>query len=294
MQPMLKPDGFESEKLFVLPAYMRNELTNHPLTNSLFITDIGYFPKAQYHYRERSEGCDTAIFIYCTEGSGWVEMNQGEKITIERQTLTIIPTGTPHRYGSDHTNPWSIYWFHLKGNDVNELLHAFQLTKPTVIIPVSGFVKFVEWFDSCYNIMTFKPFSIPDHIHAAQTIRHLISSIGMVASRSNHKSEAYLEDAVNFMAAHIGKPLKLEAVATHIGLSKQHVIHVFNQFTGMPPIDFFLRMKMQRASQMLDLSTLSVKEVGAAVGYDDPYYFSRVFKKVMGSSPSHYRRVAKG
>lgn len=294
MQPPLKPDGFESEKLFILSEYMRKELTNHPLTCRLFITDIGYFPKAQFHYRDRPKGGDTAIFIYCTDGEGWVEINQEEQIKIERKNLIVIPAGTPHRYGSDNNNPWSIYWFHLKGEDVFEFLRSFPLTKRTVHIPVSGFLKFVEWFDFCYGLVTDKPFSVPDHIHIAQTTRQLLSSIGMIASRTDHKSEAYLEHAINFMSEHIGESLKLEVIASHIGLSKQHVIYIFNQCTGMPPIEFFLRMKMQRASQMLDLSTLSVKEVGAIFGFQDPYYFSRMFKKIMGSSPSHYRSIKKG
>jgi AraC-like DNA-binding protein len=79
-----------------------------------------------------------------------------------------------------------------------------------------------------------------------------------------------------------------------LGLSKQHVIHLFNREAGFSPIDYFLRMKMQRAARMLDLTNLTVKDISGSVGITDPYYFSRLFKKVMGYSPTDYRNIPKG
>ena len=70
-----KQVGFEQERLYVLPEYITRELIQSELTQSLFVSDIGYFPHAKYHYRERSEGSDAHIFIYCAAGEGWVELN---------------------------------------------------------------------------------------------------------------------------------------------------------------------------------------------------------------------------
>ena len=62
----------------------------------------------------------------------------------------------------------------------------------------------------------------------------------------------------------------------------------------MPPIEYFLRLKIQKATQLLSLTGLSIKEVAASIGISDPYYFSRLFKKMTGSSPSAYRSIPKG
>ena len=59
-------------------------------------------------------------------------------------------------------------------------------------------------------------------------------------------------------------------------------------------MDYLIQLKMQRACQLLDLSDLRVKEVAAKIGYDDPYYFSRLFSKVMGLCPQTYRNNVKG
>lgn len=85
-----KPEGFIEEKLYVLPEYWMKELEQEELTASLFITDIGYFPNAQYHYRERGEGSASHIFIFCEAGEGWVELNHGEQMTMQPGDMVII------------------------------------------------------------------------------------------------------------------------------------------------------------------------------------------------------------
>ncbi|MGG4034304.1 AraC family transcriptional regulator [Paenibacillus cisolokensis] len=96
------------------------------------------------------------------------------------------------------------------------------------------------------------------------------------------------------MTDHLADSFRLSDLARHTGLSKQHLIYLFNRETGCPPVEYFLRMKMQRAGQLLDLTDWSVKEIASAVGLSDPYYFSRLFKKMMGCSPTAYRGIPKG
>lgn len=295
METIRKADGFESEKLLVLPEHVTSELAAHELTRELFVTDIGYFPRARYHYRERPGGCDTYIFIYCADGTGWVEFIGEKNFSLAKQSLIVIPAGIPHRYGASEEDPWSIYWFHLKGSHVQQILDAYRLGTDPMEIPLALFVKFVEWFDQCYDLLTTRPYSIHHHIHVCHTMRHLLSSLGLHARSPQHKKrEQYLESAIGFLAERMDRSVKLSELAKHTGISIQHLIHLFKEETGVPPIDYFLRMKMQRASQLLDLTDLTVKEVAASVGIQDPYYFSRLFKKVMGSSPTVYRKVKKG
>ena len=61
----------------------------------------------------------------------------------------------------------------------------------------------------------------------------------------------------------------------------------------MPPIDYFIHLKMQKACQLLYADGVKIKAVASDLGYDDPYYFSRIFKKYIGTSPEQYRITAK-
>lgn len=296
METPFKKEGFESEKLFVLPEYAAKELAAAELTRGLFISDIGYFPQARHHYRERKEGCDSHIFIYCTDGEGWIEMDDSRTFALSARQLAVIPAGTPHRYGASAPDPWTIYWFHLQGDDAARLIGLYRLDAGPLSLSLSAHGKWLEDFELCYELLTDKTYSVPAQVHAAQSVRQLLSGTGLNAGRSaqDKKRLQYLELAIRYMNERIAGAVQLPDLARHTGLSKQHLIYLFNRETGCPPVEYFLRMKMQRAGQLLDLTAQSVKEVAGAVGMSDPYYFSRLFKKMMGCSPTEYRSIPKG
>jgi AraC-like DNA-binding protein len=74
-------------------------------------------------------------------------------------------------------------------------------------------------------------------------------------------------------------------------MSPSHYTALFKRRTGCAPIDFFIRLRMQHARELLLGTSLNVKEVAAALGYEDPFYFSRVFKSVNQLAPSDYRSM---
>ncbi|WP_276357229.1 AraC family transcriptional regulator [Cohnella caldifontis] len=296
MESIRKPEGFDAQRLFIQPDYMQNELMSNELTRGFHVSDIGFFPRARYHYREREEGCDSHIFIYCAEGEGWLEWKGDKPAKLERRQLAVIPAGSPHRYGASADNPWTIYWFHLKGEQAELLIRAYGLDQGPLQLTIGTHARFLEDFEQSYALLSDKTYSMPAQIHVSQCIRHLLSTIGITADNTarDKKRERYLEQAIRYMTDRLNGSVTLRELAGHTGLSKQHLIYLFNRETGCPPIEYFLRMKMQRAGQMLDLTDLGVKEVCAAVGISDPYYFSRLFKKLMGASPTEYRKVPKG
>lgn len=91
MDNLNKADGFRSQRIIILPEDILNGLKEDPLASSAYISDIGYFPNAQYHYRERRNGCDAYILIYCGGGEGWYSINGGEKHRVKKGELIIIP-----------------------------------------------------------------------------------------------------------------------------------------------------------------------------------------------------------
>jgi len=296
MDEIRKSEGFEAEKLLVMPEYVAEELASAELTRTLHITDIGYFPRARYHYRERPEGCNTHIFMICADGEGWVEPEDSSAVRITRRQMVVIPAGVPHRYGASEHDPWTIYWFHLHGTDAAELIRLYGLAQGPIELSHASYAELVEIFNECYCLLEDKPFSLQVHVHAAQSVRRLLSGIGMAAASAGRSEpgDRHLERAFAYMTERIDRSISLEELARHTGISRQHLIHLFKQETGMPPIEYFLRLKMQRAGQLLHLTSMSVKEVAMVVGIDDPYYFSRLFRKRMGCSPSSFRSKPKG
>ena len=102
-----KKDGFTGQRAIVLPPAIIELLQNNEITNLLYVTDIGFYPKASGHYRTRPEGASQHILIYCTEGKGWFNVN-GVHHDIEKEQFFIIEAGLPHTYAASERNPWSI------------------------------------------------------------------------------------------------------------------------------------------------------------------------------------------
>jgi AraC-like DNA-binding protein len=92
-----------------------------------------------------------------------------------------------------------------------------------------------------------------------------------------------------YMLAHLHKPIQISALGALSGVSTSYFYHLFKQATGKTPNNFLTRARMRRAGKLLLDPTLSVKEVADALGYNDPLYFSRVFKSAHGLSPRGYR-----
>ena len=109
-----KRDGFKGQKSIVLPDAIIGKLRRNPLTRLLYVTDIGYYPKAKFHFRKRPHGVDQHILIYCVDGEEKIEISQ----SIYHLTLNqyiIIPQNMAHKYSPSTPNPWTMYWLHFAG-----------------------------------------------------------------------------------------------------------------------------------------------------------------------------------
>src|SRR5208283_1748696 len=96
------------------------------------------------------------------------------------------------------------------------------------------------------------------------------------------------------MTRHLDEPLQVATLAAQANISPSHFFALFKRQMGCAPIDCFIRLRMQHACRLLDETELSVKEVAATLGYDDPFYFSRIFKSVNHVAPSEYRLLKNG
>jgi len=294
MSDYRKADGFEQQKMIVLTQDQIKTMLQHRLLQELYVTDLGYFPNALHHYRERPQGNEGYIIIYCANGKGRLSINEHEKYHIASNDLVIIPSGTPHQYEANETQPWSIYWFHIGGNAVGELFQTSELASYVQPLQAGDAEAFIRTFHTCYDLLSSR-INVQGLIHVSHALRFLISQIGLSQKMiKDEKTEAYLESAILYMQQRIEQQLSLSELASHIGISRQHLNHIFRKSSETTPIYFFLSLKMQRAWQMLDLTDLSVKEVSTAIGIDDPFYFSRLFKKIIGVSPKSYRNQLRG
>jgi AraC-like DNA-binding protein len=98
-----------------------------------------------------------------------------------------------------------------------------------------------------------------------------------------------IQESIAYMREHLNQPLHIAKLAHMAHISPSHFFVLFKRWSGFSPIEYFNRLRMRQAGILLTTTALNVKEIAAALGYDDPFYFSRMFKSVHGLAPSAYR-----
>jgi transcriptional regulator GlxA family with amidase domain len=113
-------------------------------------------------------------------------------------------------------------------------------------------------------------------------------------STEHYGSEAAIriEQSVAYMTQHLNQSLQVATLAARASISPSHFFALFKRRIGLAPMDYFTRLRMERAGRLLEATSLSVKEVAAELGYEDPFYFSRVFKSVNHLAPSGFRAAS--
>lgn len=286
-----KREGFEGQLLIVLPKKIVSDfLTKDPITRQVYITDIGYYPKAYGHYVERPSGVGQNILIYCVEGSGWVEIDK-KKVEISPSQFIVIPASMSHKYGASENDPWTIYWIHFRGDVsaaiVDLIMEGSKKLKPRLSYNENRIKLFQEIYGNLEN-----GYSDDNLRYVNMIFYHFLSSIAYEDKFNNaEKTEEddIIADTIQLMQKKLHTVFGLDDFARMANLSTSHFSAVFRKKTGYAPIEYYNHLKVQKACQYLSFSNSSVKEIAYNLGIDDPYYFSRMFTKLMGVSPSEYR-----
>lgn len=292
-----RKDGFTGERALVLPQSVIQEMENDPLSSILHITDIGYYPKAWHHFRERKEPICQFVFIYCTEGAGWFRLD-GQEYVITANQYFILPAGKEHAYGADEENPWTIYWIHFKG----KLASCFtgHTSRPTEIKPGihSRISNRIDLFEEIFRTLGMG-YSHENLLYACSMFYHYLGTLRYLqqyrdAARTDLEASDIVTAAIHYMKENIEKKLTLAEIATHTGYSPSHFSVLFSKRTGYAPLAYFNQLKIQQACQLLDFTDMKVNQLCYKIGIEDTYYFSRLFSKIMGMSPREYKKMKKG
>ena len=290
-QNIRKKEGFEGQRAIVVPRKIIYQYCgNDPILSGVHITDIGYYPKAKFHFRERLHGIDQHIIIYCIEGKGWAEIEK-TKQTIQPGSFIVVPAETSHRYAADENDPWTIYWVHFKGHLVKHIVDLMISHIQHHIGHIHYNEARIKLFDEIYLTLE-RGYSRDNLYYANMCFWHFLTSF-IFDEKFNYPGKKKTADqvdlSIDFMQKNLKVTLALDDIARSVNLSVPHYSAIFKKKTGFAPIEYFNHLKIQKACQYLQFTDLRVKEIAAELGIEDPYYFSRIFSKLMSVSPNDYR-----
>lgn len=287
-----KREGFQGQKAIILPRkILKEQCMEHPLIAPLFLTDIGYYPKAKGHYRERPHGCDQHILIYVATGYGQAGIKK-ENYTMGPGDFIFLPAKTKHYYQSDEKNPWSIYWIHFSGTNAAEIIKTMLLHQDSYTGNVETGSARVSLFNEIYSNLE-RGYALENLVFSSMALSYFLSSFifnNNYNQTDGEKKEDIIDVSINFMQKNFYKPLTLHEIAQSISVSASHFSFLFKKKTGYAPIEYFNHLKIQKACQYILFTDLRIKEIANQVGFEDQYYFSRLFSKLMGIAPLEYRK----
>jgi AraC family transcriptional regulator, arabinose operon regulatory protein len=285
---MTVEDGFPGQRLSVLPRPLVQAALARPGTRSLLVTDAGYFPRATAHGIHRSQPIREVVVLICTGGSGWCTID-GVDHPVQAGQVVLIPAGIPHSYGSKQDDPWTLWWLHLDGHELPELLRAIG---PAPVRTLPELYRAVTLVEEIVQQME-RDLSQASLFAAAAAAWHLLAvlSAGAETARSGG---GVIERAKDYLQSHIAERASVADLAAMARLSPSHFATLFRSQVGLPVLQYQTQLRMARARELLDTTDLPVAHIAASVGYPDAFYFSRQFRSVHGTTALRYRAQSKG
>ncbi len=291
----MQKEGFPSQTLIQMPVESINRMQELPLARALYVTDIGHFPEARNHLASRPEGCTNHIFIYCVGGSGWCTIGT-DTYQIGPQQAFLIEANEPHAYGTALEHSWQVHWIHFNGSEARGLMERLKegQRKPVIFLPrpgpiIDAFEETIRWTRKGHTSQSLMALS-----GACARLLSLVIEGKRSTAKRTRQVEERVHATIERMKESLRVPLTLEDLAQEACLSIPHYSALFKLHTGNAPMQLYTQIRIQHACELLSNTRLEVKTIAEESGYDDPFYFSRTFKKSMGISPTQYRSKQQG
>lgn len=242
-------------------------------------------PAARNHY----------LFHYVISGTGTLiaENSKNESITYQiksGQGFMIFP-GQVCTYIADHEIPWEYTWLEFDGLRAKETIELAGLNTDQPVYKARYKDISETMKNEMLHIVNHKQESSFHQIgHLYLFIDSLVrSSNSTQVNKGNTLRDFYIKEAFSFIEQNFQNDISIEDIAASCGLNRSYFGKIFHENIGKSPQEFLISYRMTKATELLKLTSLSIADIGNAVGYPNQLHFSRAFKKVYGVSPRQWR-----
>lgn len=274
-----------------MPTAVIRRARRLPVCRDLCVTHTGRFDHVQGHFVARPHGRPENILIVCLAGKGTVEL-ESRTHHLRPGHGIVLPPHRRHRYAADVRKPWSLFWFHFSGRRAKDYVTALDLDPSHPCFWVQDVAQLAEAFEECYSYVL-GGYTDADLTGLSTSFGRLLGrcrTLQRSASLRLRRTEDRVLRTLQFMRQNLHRTLTLAEIARQASFSVPHLGAMFRRQLNCSPLEMHIRLRMQRACELLESTDLTVSQIAGALGYNDSLYFSRLFRQKIGQPPTQYRQ----
>jgi len=229
--------------------------------------------------------------LYIVSGKAHFHFDGKEQIVTAGHMVLYRPK-EPQKYeyyGEDQTE---VYWVHFTGGNVTNILRSYGLTDDKRVFYCGSSLDYQNLFRTMINELQMRKENYAEmlEMYLRQIFIMLQRYFLNTLKTNNARVVEEIDKATLFFNEHYSEDINIDEYAQNNHVSVSWFIRNFKQCTGFTPMQYILSKRIYNAEILLRDPSYNVTEISRIVGYDNPLYFSRIFKKIKGLSPSEYRK----
>ena len=232
--------------------------------------------------------------LYIVSGKGHFYFH-GEDRVVYAGRMVLIQPRQEQRYEYFGEDKPEVYWVHFTGSDVKNILHSYNIPMDDPIFYSGASSTYSYLFKEMIHELQNCKTGYEDLL--AMYLRQIFLLVQRTRQEERPTVSTYIQEEMEFARRyfneHYNEPISIQEYAESRNMSVCYFQRNFKQIVKHTPMQYLLTIRVNNAASLLETTDYSMAEIAAIVGYEDPLYFSRLFRKIKGVSPRDYRNLVK-
>ena len=231
--------------------------------------------------------------LYIAAGKAHFHFDNNDEATIVHAGhMVLYRPKEPQKYEYYAKDQTEVYWVHFTGNNVKNILRKYGITDNTRIIYTGISIEYKNLFMSMIEELNLQRISYEEMLvnYFMILLIHLHRLTLQKPRKKNLQNMNEMEQAAQYFRMHYNKPISIENYAASHNMSISWFIQNFRQYANTTPAQYIQSLRVTNAKMLLETTDYNITEISNLVGYENPLYFSRFFRKQCGMSPSQFRK----